>query len=129
VSAYYKRIADELARDREERIPGHSSRSSGFTQSGRMKRILLASLITLVVAAVLTYVGDYVVLRFRVATNRNALGAVTVQPYYAMHLKSGRTEFSFQPPHSESCVNSLFPHLGMSPCWYLRKHTDKRTDI
>jgi hypothetical protein len=32
-------------------------------------------------------------------------------------------------PTAWTCVNSLFPHQGYLPCWYLSKHTDQRTDI
>jgi hypothetical protein len=26
-------------------------------------------------------------------------------------------------------VNSLFPHAGDVPCWYLKRHTQQETDI
>jgi hypothetical protein len=26
-------------------------------------------------------------------------------------------------------VNSLFPHAGHVPCWYLKRHTQQETDI
>ncbi len=52
-----------------------------------------------------------------------------VRPYYAVRLKSGKTEFLFQAPRQQTCVNSLFPHFGTAPCWYLQRHPEQRTDI
>jgi hypothetical protein len=68
-------------------------------------------------------------LRYRVATSHAPFGQVPVTSYYAIHQKNGKVEYSFQNPQSESCVNSLFPHLGMSPCWYMRRYPEKRIDI
>ena len=100
-----------------------------FRHGRLLKRALFALLIVTVFTLAILYVGDYFVLRYRVAPQKNAFDQVTVRPYYALHLKNGKTEFSFQPEQQERCVNSLFPHLGMTPCWYLRRHPDKRTDI
>jgi hypothetical protein len=36
--------------------------------------------------------------------------------------KDGKTEYEEGDPETQTCVNSLFPHLGYSPCWYLRRH-------
>jgi hypothetical protein len=79
--------------------------------------LFLRSLLGLAVAASLAYLIDAAVLRFRVATNRNALSTVTVRPYYAVDRKDKKTEFLFSDPQEETCVNS--------PCWYLRRHTDE----
>jgi hypothetical protein len=77
----------------------------------------------------LLYVGDYGVIRYRVATQRSPFGEVPVQTYYAIHQKNGKIEFDFQEPQSVACVNALFPQLGMRPCWYARRHPEKRIDI
>jgi hypothetical protein len=80
-------------------------------------------------AAALVYGLDFVVFRVRAATNRNAYGSVTVNHYYAVLQKNGKTQFIFDPPHPQTCVNALFPHQGSLPCWYLTRHPDQRTDI
>jgi hypothetical protein len=54
---------------------------------------------------------------------------VTIQPYYAIHEKNGKTEYDFAQPENQVCVRSLFPHFGYNPCWYVKRHTDKRIDI
>ncbi len=87
--------------------------------------LFLRGLLGLAVAVALAYAVDAAVLRFRAATHRNAFGTVTVHPYYAMDRKDKKTEFMYDDPRDETCVNSLFPHLGDSPCWYLRRHKDE----
>ncbi|HEY3741978.1 MAG TPA: hypothetical protein VGL53_19135 [Bryobacteraceae bacterium] len=89
-------------------------------------RLVLRVVVGLVLAAVLVFSADYAVLRFRVATNGDAYGTVTVRPYYAIPQKSKKTELDFEPPQDETCVNSLFPHMGFTPCWYRRGHTQEQ---
>lgn len=76
----------------------------------------------------LTYVIDYGVFRYRMGTNR-AFGQVTVTSYDAVPQKNGKTEFLFNDPQLQTCVNSLFPRAGYLPCWYLQRHTEQRTNI
>ena len=75
------------------------------------------------------YLVDYVVFRYRVAENHQPFGQITVSSYDAVRQKSGKTEFIFNPPEQQTCVNALFPRAGFVPCWYLRRHTEPRTDI
>ena len=89
-------------------------------------RNTLAGAVVLVAAA---YLADYAVLRFCVATNRNATATVTVRPVYAVPHKNRTTEFMLGDPQDQTCVNSLFPHMGESPCWYLRKHKEQQIDM
>ena len=91
--------------------------------------MLLTVLLTVAGVAILTYAADFAVFRIRVATNRNAYGSVVVNHYYAVAQKNGKTQFIFDPPQAEACVNALFPHAGGLPCWYLRRHPEQRTDI
>ena len=94
-----------------------------------MKKILASIGVVVVGAAALSYAVDYLSWRYRVGSGHNPDGTLTVQFYYAIQEKNGKTEYDFQPPQQESCVNSLFPHAGYSPCWYERKHTQKEIRI
>lgn len=94
-----------------------------------MKKIIFKSLVLLLAAAGLVYVGDYGVLRYRIARNWMPYDTVTVQSYYAVPQKTGKTEYDFQSSQPENCVTSLFPHLGYLPCWYARKHTDREIKL
>jgi len=79
-----------------------------------IKRVLLA----IVALAFAVYLGDYVALHLR----HDPLGSVMVQRYYAVALKSAKTEYMRDDPRPVTCVNSMLPHGGNSPCWYLVKH-------
>lgn len=93
------------------------------------KRFFQRTLIAVVLTTAVVYAGDYLFLRFRIATNRQPFGTVTVQPYYAVPQKDHKTEFFFDDPHDQTCVHALFPHLGDSPCWYLNRNKDKRINM
>ena len=94
-----------------------------------MKGVLLRIIVALVLIVLVTYAGDYLSVRYRIPKGRDPLSTVTVQPYYAIHQKNGKIEYDFAPPEDQTCVRSLFPHFGYSPCWYVKRHTDKRIDI
>lgn len=94
-----------------------------------MRKIIFSAVLVVVVLAAFAYVCDYLIWRYRAATNHNAYGTLTVQYYYAIGEKSGKTEYDFQPPQQETCINSLLPHAGYLPCWYERKHTEKAIQI
>jgi hypothetical protein len=97
--------------------------------AGRLKWVVVYACAFLVGAAILTFVGDYAVLRIRIATKKNPFGQVTVTPYFAVQLKNGNVEYDFQPPQIQDCANSLYPQMGMQPCWYLENHREQRIDI
>ncbi len=77
----------------------------------------------------LAYAVDYGVFRYRVATNRQPYGQITVTSYDAVAQKNGKTQFIFNPPEAQTCANALFPRAGYVPCWYLQRHTEQRTNI
>jgi len=77
-----------------------------------------------IVCLIAFYAGDYAVAK------SSPLGSVQVQPFYAIHQKSGRTEFDYNvPKETQSCVASLLPHMGSNPCWYVTKHKTRQIDI
>jgi hypothetical protein len=99
------------------------------TLASRLKGRMLATVLILASLVVLAYGIDYLVFRYRVASNRQPFGAVTVQSYYAVGQKNGKTEYLFDPPQPQTCVHALFSHAGYAPCWYLSRHPEQRTDI
>jgi hypothetical protein len=90
-----------------------------------VKRILFIIILALAVL----YVGDYLCLRYRIPKGRAQFGVVKIQSYYAVGLKSGKTEFMFLGPKNQACVHSLFPHFGDSPCWYLNRKKVQRINM
>jgi hypothetical protein len=92
---------------------------------GAIVRVVLA----LGLLAALVYAGDYLLVRFKIPKGREPFSSVIIQPYYAIHQKNGKTEYDYAQPQNQVCVQSLFPHFGYDPCWYVKRHTDKRIDI
>lgn len=70
----------------------------------------------------LIYLGDTISIVYRIPNGREQFGAVEVQKLLAVPQKDHKTEFIADPPQEQQCVHSLFPHLGLTPCWYLARH-------
>ena len=94
-----------------------------------VKRIFFQVIGAIVFLCALVYAADYLSLRLKIPPSRPQFSSVTVQPYYEIHEKNGKTEYDFKPPEPETCVNSLFPHLGYQPCWYLQRHPERKIEI
>jgi len=94
-----------------------------------LKRVIVVGLSSALGVTAFAYAVDYAVFRYRITANRQPFGQVTVMPYYAVAQKNGKTQFIFNPPEAQTCVHALFPRAGFTPCWYLQRHTEQRTDI
>lgn len=94
-----------------------------------MKRPVLKILIVFALVAALVYAGDYLWARYRLPHREDAFDSVTVTPLYVIHEKNSKVEYQLAQPQNEVCVRSLFPHFGYEPCWYVKKHIEKRIDI
>jgi len=94
-----------------------------------VKRIFLLSVLVLCALLALVYAGDYLSLRYRIPHHREQFGKVTVRSYYAIEKKANKIEFDYAGTEDDTCVHSIFPHFGYSPCWYLSRHTEKRIDL
>ncbi len=95
----------------------------------RVLQKLVWVLAGLVGVTCLAYLTDFAILRWKFKNKGDAFATVTIKPYYAVPRKDNKVEFMFQDPVDETCVNSLFPHGGNSPCWYLKRHREKRVDL
>lgn len=93
-----------------------------------MRRILRGLGIA-VLALAATYVADNLSLRFHIPASRQAYGSVQVQTLYAVRQKNGRLEYSLGDTTSQTCVRSLFPQFGLTPCWYLSRHATQQIQI
>jgi hypothetical protein len=90
-----------------------------------MKRLLIAALVLLA----LIYCADYGWLAYRSRRSQNAYGSVTLDTYYSVKLKNGKTEFDYAGPQTVECVRSLLPHYGDKPCWYASRKKEQQVDI
>ena len=95
----------------------------------RIRRIFLGTVLFVLGLTILAFVVDLGLFRLRVLAHRDPYGSVVVSHYYAVLQKNGKTQFIFDPPAAETCVNALFPHSDMQPCWYLKRHPEQRTNI
>ena len=100
----------------------------GTSPPSQMKKIAWYSSAVVAMFLLITYVGDYLVLRVRIARN-SGYDTVTVRQYYAINEKNNKTEYVFGSTQDEPCVNSLFSHQGLQPCWYLRRHPERQVKI
>jgi hypothetical protein len=83
----------------------------------------------LVLLLLLVFVADSIALRLHIPGNRPEFSTFQVRPYYAVKMKDGKTQFMFEDPQDETCVNSLFPQLGYRPCWYVSKSKMKQIPL
>lgn len=90
-----------------------------------MKRAALIVSAFLVALLALVYAGDWLVLRLL----SNPYDTVAIQHYYAIAQKTGRIELQYDRTYTQQCTRTLFPHSGLQPCWYLRRHSEQWTKI
>ena len=94
-----------------------------------MKRTLTRFGIVLILALLALDIGDNLVVRYRIQTNRAAFGSVQVKRFLAIRHKDQRVEFVATDPETRPCVHSLLPQLGNNPCWYVSRKTVERIDM
>jgi hypothetical protein len=78
----------------------------------------------LIAAALLLilYLGDSISIAYRIPNGRVQFGSVQVQKLLTVPQKDHKTEYIADPPQPQQCAYSLFPQLGLAPCWYLSRH-------
>ena len=85
------------------------------------KRVLLGLLLFLVVL----YGGDFLYVRVRLLHPKPAEPFETLKALRVLAIpeKNGKTSYEVDaqnPEQTVTCVHSLFPHSGFSPCWYVK---------
>jgi hypothetical protein len=88
-----------------------------------MKRIIKRVFLALAGVFALVFTADYVSVRFGIPGHRAQFDYFDVRHFYAVKLKNRKTSYMFGQPQSTECVNSLLPHYGDTPCWYMKRHT------
>ena len=106
--------------------PIGSTKIDVFSPRKLFKRILIGS----AAAFAVLYVSDYVSVRIR------AMHAKAADPFeslkslrvLAIPEKNGKVEYevdALNPEQTTTCVHSLFPHSGYSPCWYVKPRINR----
>ncbi len=86
--------------------------------ANRLQRAIIAVL----AAAILIYLADYAILKIRVSTGSGASAFDSIPIIQGTPMKDGRVQIFTSDSQTETCVRSLFPHLGYRPCWYVRQN-------
>ena len=94
-----------------------------------IRRPVVRSLVLAAVALLTLYIGDNLVLRYRVWKGLQPYGSVTVKRYFAIKRKDQRVEFAPADPVARTCVHSVLPQMGAKPCWYVERKTSEQIDM
>jgi hypothetical protein len=73
----------------------------------------------LVSLAAVVYAVDFVWFEYRMRNAKPSDPLETVTFYYATAMKNGKVEVFYDQPQTQTCVHTLFPHQGYTPCWRL----------
>jgi hypothetical protein len=91
-----------------------------------LPRILFKRILIVAVAALaVLFIGDYLYVRIRAMHPKpsDPFESIKSLRVLAIPEKSGKTEYevdALNPEQTVTCVHSLFPHMGYSPCWYVK---------
>jgi len=75
--------------------------------------------------AVIAYGADSLYVRVRMShpTPADPFETIKALRVLAIPEKNGKTSYELDaqnPEQTVTCVHSLFPHMGYSPCWYVK---------
>jgi hypothetical protein len=84
---------------------------------GRWLRILIG----LVAAAGVIYGLDDLSGRLGIPS-RPRYSTVTIRRYYYINEKYGKFSYEPLPLMDVQCSNTLLPHWGVNPCWWVQRH-------
>ena len=91
-----------------------------------MARLVKRAVLIVLASICFLYGADWLILQ---AKGGAGTGTIEVHPYLAVPQKNGKEEIMMLDSQDETCVQSMLPHMGHSPCWYLKRHTQKRIQM
>lgn len=89
-----------------------------------MKSLLLVLeklALALITAALLLWAGDWAIFQVRSARG-SGYDSVQVEQYLSTSLKGNKQEYDYMGTADVRCAQALFPHGGVAPCWWQRRH-------
>jgi hypothetical protein len=95
-----------------------------------LKRFVLA----LILVVAILYGNDYASVHRRMSAQKpgDPIDVITYPHLLAIPQKGNKVEYALDaqsPMESESCVHSLFPHFGYTPCWYVQRRAKTPTPM
>jgi hypothetical protein len=88
----------------------------------QVKRMVGRTLIGLIGALSVLYVGDWAVWRARVAMG-DGMGTLSVGTMIVTPLKGNKEEYDWAGTVTVDCSRSIFPQAGSGACWWLARHS------
>jgi hypothetical protein len=84
-----------------------------------VKRVLIGAIIGLA----LVYLGDTLSVWYRMSKKiaGDPLTTMNTQPVIEIPHKDGQAEIVLGQAQTQTCVRSIFPHDGYSPCWFVAR--------
>ena len=98
-----------------------------FTIAFANRRLRWAA-VAVIAAPIAFYLLEDLSIRMRFP-RADPFAQVSVHRYYALHKTREKMSLINTEPVDQTCVSAVFPHLGYTPCWYLRRHTEQRVDF
>ncbi len=93
-----------------------------------LQRVVNRAALLLGAALVLAYAADAAWVAARTHDNRPPTRTVQVHLLLKVPQKGNRIEFISGGTRAVPCLESLFPHSGLTPCWYAERHTRREID-
>jgi hypothetical protein len=95
-----------------------------------MKSFVARGLVVVLAIFALAYLLDYGWLRIRISQGESrAFDTLQVEVVDVIPQKGNKAEYVPEGAQSETCVRSLFPHSGSTPCWYLKRHAVRQVNF
>ncbi len=99
-----------------------------------MRTYLGKVIYALLMVIAVTYGYDYASVRRRMNTQKpgDPFDSVTYPHILEIPEKGNKVEYALDaqsPMETESCVHSLFPHYGYTPCWYVVRRSKSPTPM
>jgi hypothetical protein len=88
-----------------------------------VKRILKIVTWALLAVAALVWGADYAALMLPFPAGKKQWDVVRVDQMYYTRNRFGQIDMAHGDAIMETCGNSMLPHAGKRPCWYVRTHT------
>jgi hypothetical protein len=86
-----------------------------------VKKALGRTVVVLIAALSVLYVGDWAVWRARVAMG-GGMGTASVGTLIVTPLKGNKEEYDWGGTSDVDCSKSIFPQAGGGACWWLKRH-------
>jgi hypothetical protein len=123
-----ERQHSSLSPTQGSRLKAHAyDELSGYDRRQFMRAITRA-VAGVVVALALAYAADAAWVFLRTTNGRLPTRSVQVHVMLAVPQKNNRVEFIPGGTESQLCLQALFPHSGLEPCWYVERHTRREVD-